>query len=141
VVADEVRNLALRSAESAKETAGLIENIVKRIDSGSSLVKKATESFQEVSDGAGKVAILLDEINAANNEQSLGVSQISTGINEMDRLTQEAAASTEEMAASSRQMDGEATQLKQIVKNLTVIVDGNGDNAGAVSAGSTKLLT
>nr|MBF0223425.1 type IV pili methyl-accepting chemotaxis transducer N-terminal domain-containing protein [Desulfobulbaceae bacterium] len=126
VVADEVRNLALRSAESAKDTATLIENIVQRIQGGSTLVKKATESFREVAAGAGEVAILLDEINTANNEQSLGVSQISTGIHEMDRLTQESVATSEEAAATAAEMAAEATQLSGVVSRLVELVEGVG---------------
>lgn len=126
VVADEVRNLALRSAESAKDTAALIENIVQRIQSGSSLVKKATESFREVAEGATKVATLLDEINTANNEQSIGVSQISVGINEMDRLTQESVATSEEAAATAEELHTEAQNLTGIVESLVTLVEGGG---------------
>ena len=124
VVADEVRNLALRSAESAKNTAELIENIVQRIQGGSSLVKKATESFREVADGAGKVANLLDEISSANHEQSLGVSQISLGIHEMDRLTQESVAISEEASATAIEMHSESKQLSGLVAGLVKLVEG-----------------
>lgn len=127
VVADEVRNLALRSAESAKNTAALIENIVERIQGGSSLVKKATASFREVADGAGKVANLLDEISSANNEQSMGVSQISLGINEMDRLTQESVAISEEASATATEMHNESNQLGGLVADLVKLVEGVDD--------------
>ncbi len=124
VVAEEVRNLALRSAESAKNTSELIENIVSSIENGSSLVHRATETFQEVSTGAGKVAVLLSEITNANNEQSIGIAQISTGIHEVDKITQENAAVSEEAASSAAEMHGEAQRLNTIVKQLVQVVGG-----------------
>jgi methyl-accepting chemotaxis protein len=142
VVADEVRNLALRSADSAKDTAELIDNIVQRIQGGSSLVKRATESFRQVSEGAGKVALLLDEITTANNEQSMGVSQISTGIHEMDRLTQESVATSEEAAATAAEMHSEAQQLSGIVAVMMELVEGKGNSSvGAHSSRHRKLLS
>lgn len=125
VVADEVRNLALRSADSAKNTSELIENIVSSIENGSSLVARATETFKEVATGAGKVAVLLNEITNANNEQSIGISQISTGIHEMDRITQDNAAVSEEAASSAAEMRHEAQQLNAIVTQLMQVVGGH----------------
>ncbi len=125
VVADEVRNLAIRSADSAGETSKLIENIVQRIQGGSDMVHQATAAFKEVADGAGKVAILLDEIAHANGEQSLGVDQITVGINEMDSSTQKNAATSEEASATAAEMQSEANRLNQLVDELMHIVEGN----------------
>ncbi len=127
VVADEVRNLALRSAESARDTAELIENIVSKIRGGSDLIHRATESFQEVSEGAGKVAILLNEITAANKEESIGIAQISTGIHEIDRTTQENAATSEETASAAAEMHQEAKKLGNVVFHLVKLIKGEGD--------------
>ena len=124
VVADEVRSLAQRSADSAKNTAELISNIVSSIENGSSLVHRATETFKEVAAGAGKVAVLLGEITTANNEQSLGIAQISTGIHEMDKITQENAAISEEAASSAAEMHGESQRLNVIVSQLVEVMDG-----------------
>lgn len=126
VVADEVRNLALRSADSARDTSGLIENIVQRIQGGSELVIRATDSFKEVAAGAGKVAILLGEIAEANNEQSVGVAQITSGIHEMDRLTQENAATSEEAASTASEMYAEARKLNQVVEQMVALIEGGG---------------
>ncbi len=125
VVADEVRNLAIRSADSAGETSKLIDNIVQRIKGGSDMVHQATKSFKEVADGAGKVAILLDEIAHANGEQSLGVDQITVGINEMDSSTQKNAASSEEASATAAEMQNEASKLNRLVNELMHIVYGH----------------
>ncbi len=140
VVADEVRNLALRSADSAKNTSELIENIVGSIENGSSLVEKATETFKEVAAGAGKVAVLLSEITNANNEQSIGIAQISTGIHEMDRITQENAAISEEAASSAAEMHNESQQLNAIVGQLVEVVGGHVEGNTKVARPGQRLL-
>ena len=124
VVADEVRNLALRSADSAGETSRLIENIVQRIEGGSTVVQQATKSFNQVADGAGEVAVLLDEIATANSEQTLGVDQITIGINEMDSSTQKNAATSEEAASAAAEMQNESRQLNNLVGDLVSLVEG-----------------
>ena len=134
VVADEVRSLAQRSAESARTTTTLIDNIVQRIDGGSDLVVKATEAFKEVADGAGRVAVLLDEIATANNEQAIGIDQINIGINEMDKATQQNAAMAEEAASTANEMNGAAHTLTEIVSQISQMVSGS-DAAAAVGRG------
>jgi len=125
VVADEVRSLAQRSADSAKSTSQLIENIVTRIANGSSLVKKTTQTFEEVAAGSGKVAVLLSEITHANNEQSLGIAQISTGIHMIDDGTQQNSAISEEAASSATEMHHESQKLHAIVGQLLQVVGGS----------------
>jgi len=137
VVADEVRNLALRSADSAKNTAELIDNIVQKIRGGSDLVQKATEAFQEVSEGASKVAVLLSEITTANNEQSLGITQISTGIHEMDKLAQDNAATSEETASAAADMHREAKELGKVVRQLLALIEGAGEDTGPQKTAAT----
>ncbi len=124
VVAEEVRNLALRSAESAHSTSELIKNIIERIEGGSELVKKATGSFKEVAEGADKVATLLNDIATANSEQSIGISQITVGVNEMEQVAQENTAASEETASVSADMHREAGQMQHIVNKLLELVDG-----------------
>jgi len=130
VVADEVRNLAMRSAESARSTSELIENIVQRIEDGSSLVREATSAFEQVAQGADKVAVLIDEISKANDEQVIGISQISDAINETDRMSQQNAAISEEAASAAADMSNEAAKLNDIVGHLTSLIDGNGESRG-----------
>ncbi len=124
VVADEVRNLAMRSAESARSTAELIENIVQRIQDGSGLVKEATGAFEQVAAGADKVAVLIDEISKANDEQVIGIKQITEAINETDRMSQQNAAISEEAASAAADMNNEAAKLHDIVTHLTCLIDG-----------------
>jgi methyl-accepting chemotaxis protein len=99
VVADEVRNLAIRAAEAAKNTSGLIEDIVKKIRNGEKLVGMTNEAFKDVMESSGKVVQLIAEIAGSSREQSLGIDQISRAVAEMNNLTQQNAAGAEELAS------------------------------------------
>ncbi|MBI5585660.1 MAG: HAMP domain-containing protein [Deltaproteobacteria bacterium] len=99
VVADEVRNLALRAAEAAKSTAGLMEDIAKKVKDGGRLVEATNSAFEQVNAGSAKVMGLVGEIAAASREQSQGIDQVSQAVTEMNRGTQQNAASAEELAA------------------------------------------
>jgi methyl-accepting chemotaxis protein len=128
VVADEVRNLALRAAEAARNTSLLIEGTVKKIKNGSDIVNKTNEAFEKVAGGAKKVTDLVGEIAAASQEQAQGIEQINKAISEMDRVVQQNAASAEESASASEEMNDRAEQMKDFVRELVLIIEGN--NAG-----------
>jgi len=99
VVADEVRNLALRATESAKSTSSLIEDIVKKVRDGESLVSVTNTVFSEVTVSSTKVVELMGEIAAASQEQSQGIDQVNRAVAEMNQVTQKNAANAEELAA------------------------------------------
>ncbi len=99
VVAEEVRNLAMRAAEAAKNTSQLMGDIVHRIKSGESLVAATHNAFQEVSAGSNRVVELMAEIAAASQDQSQGIDQINKAVAEMNRVTQQNAASAQELAS------------------------------------------
>lgn len=133
VVAEEVRNLAMRSAEAAKNTSSLIEGTVKKIREGSDLVEKTNKDFSEVSVSAGKVADLVREISAATNEQAHGVGQISKAIAEMDKVVQQNAANAEESASASEEMNAQALNMEDIIRKLGEFIGSYGaieDSAG-----------
>lgn len=123
VVADEVRGLAMRSAESAKNTAHLIDESIRRIKNGSQIVTKTNEAFGQVLSGAVKVGELVSEIAAASREQSQGISHISKAVSELDRVVQDNAAHAEESAAASEQLSAQAIVMKELVEELTVLVE------------------
>ena len=112
VVANEVRNLAMRAAEAAKNTPALIEGTVKKVKEGSELVERTNEAFSEVSKSAAKVADLVSEIAAASSEQAQGIDQINKAVAEMDKVTQQNAANAEESASASEEMNAQAEQMK-----------------------------
>ena len=127
VVAEEVRNLALRSAEAAKSTAVLIESTVKEVKDGSEIASRTNGAFQEVATTASKVGELLGEIAAASKEQAQGMSQLNVAVSEIDQVTQQNAANAEESASASEEMNAQAEQMKFIVGDLSTIV---GEKAG-----------
>jgi methyl-accepting chemotaxis protein len=101
VVAEEVRNLAMRAAEAAKSTSQLIENNVSEIKSSSELVVSTDEAFGEVNSSASKVGELVGEIASASQEQAEGIDQVNTALTTMDKSTQQNAATAQESAALS----------------------------------------
>ncbi|MBW2107812.1 MAG: chemotaxis protein, partial [Deltaproteobacteria bacterium] len=115
VVADEVRNLAMRAADAAKNTAGLIEDTVKKINAGSQLVTKTNEAFVEVAGSAAKVSDLVSEIAAASNEQAQGIEQVNTAVAEMDKVVQQNAANSEESASAAEEMSAQAQELQSML--------------------------
>jgi methyl-accepting chemotaxis protein len=136
VVANEVRNLAMRAADAAKNTAGLIEGTVKKVKEGSELVGRTNGAFSEVEKSAAKVADLVSEIAAASSEQAQGIDQVNKAVAEMDKVTQQNAANAEESASASEQMNAQAGQMKEIAAELTSIVGGN---VGTVKGEDDKL--
>ena len=122
VVADEVRNLAMRSAESAKNTATLIDDSIKKIKNGSEIVGRTNDAFSKVLSGAKKVGELVGEIAAASVEQAQGIAQISKAVTEMDQVVQQNAANAEESAAASEELNAQAMGMKELVGELTMLV-------------------
>ncbi len=115
VVAAEVRNLAGRSAEAAKEIKTLITNSVERVEQGTALVDEAGTTMAEVVSSIRRVTDIMGEISAASTEQSQGVAQIGEAVVQMDQVTQQNAALVEEMAAAAGSLKGQAQELVQTV--------------------------
>ena len=115
VVAGEVRGLAQRSAQAAKEIKGLIGDSVDRIAQGSALADEAGRTMQEVVAGIRRVTELMAQISAASGEQSDGVVQIGEAVQNMDQVTQQNAALVEQMAAAAASLKGLAGELVRTV--------------------------
>ncbi|AUX72960.1 methyl-accepting chemotaxis protein [Erwinia pyrifoliae] len=115
VVAGEVRSLAQRSAQAAKEIKGLIEDSVSRIDTGSVLVESAGETMSDIVNSVTRVTDIMAEIASASDEQSRGIDQVGTAVSEMDRVTQHNAALVEQSASASASLEDQAGRLKQAV--------------------------
>lgn len=124
VVADEVRNLALRAATAAKDTAELIETTIQKTADGSQLVQKTNQSFNLVSESAKQVGALVREISAASDEQAKGIEMVGTAVMTMDQVTQQNAAYSEENASASMELNLQATHMKSIVASLAKLIDG-----------------
>lgn len=141
VVADEVRNLALRAAEAAKNTAGLIEDTVKKVKVGSDIVARTNEAFLKVAQGSKKSGELMGEIAAASQEQAQGIEQVSRAMAEMDRVVQNNAASAEESASASEEMNAQAESMKEYVRDLVVLVGGGSRDGDRQRAGRAPAPT
>jgi methyl-accepting chemotaxis protein len=115
VVAAEVRNLAQRSANAAKEIKALISDSVQRVESGSKLVDSAGKTMEEIVNSVKKVTDIMMEIAAASKEQSGGIDQVNTAVSQMDKMTQQNAALVEEAAAAAKSMEEQTNSLAQSV--------------------------
>jgi methyl-accepting chemotaxis protein len=125
VVAGEVRNLAMRAAEAARNTSHLIDGTVKRIRQGSDLVVKTNEAFSEVAKGTHKVGELVSEIAISSREQAQGLEQVNKAVDEMDKIAQRNAANAEESASTSEELSAQAVQMKDIVLAMVKLVGEN----------------
>ncbi|WP_114193638.1 methyl-accepting chemotaxis protein [Edaphovirga cremea] len=115
VVAGEVRNLAQRSAQAAKEIKGLIEDSVSRVDTGSVLVESAGDTMTDIVNAVTRVTDIMGEIASASDEQSRGIEQVGLAVTEMDRVTQQNAALVEESASAAAALEEQASLLTQSV--------------------------
>jgi methyl-accepting chemotaxis protein-2 (aspartate sensor receptor) len=115
VVAGEVRSLAQRSAQAAKEIKGLIEDSVSKVGAGSQQVERAGATMQEIVASVKRVTDIMGEISAASDEQSSGIDQVNRAVSQMDEVTQQNAALVEEAAAAAGSLQEQAERLVQAV--------------------------
>ncbi|MGG5839639.1 methyl-accepting chemotaxis citrate transducer [Huaxiibacter chinensis] len=115
VVAGEVRTLASRSAQAAKEIKALIENSVNRVNTGSDQVSEAGDTMKEIVAAVTRVTDIMGEIASASDEQSRGIEQVSLAVSQMDSVTQQNAALVQESATAAAALEDQAEQLRQAV--------------------------
>jgi methyl-accepting chemotaxis protein len=120
VVAAEVRNLAGRTAESAKEIENLINESVKRVDRGNVMIQKSSEMLKKIVENTKKTSDVIVEVAAAMREQSGAIGQVQTSIEQLNQVTQENAAMVEEISATSQALDAEAENLRNEVAQFKV---------------------
>jgi len=138
VVADEVRNLAQRAAQAARETGDLIEQTVNRVGRGVELNQKTTEGFTKIGESATKVADLVAQISQASQEQAQGVDQVNTAVSQMDKVTQSNAAGAEESASASEEMSAQAEAVRGMVNDLVALVGGKAATTSSLTAGGPR---
>jgi methyl-accepting chemotaxis protein len=124
VVAEEVRNLAMRSAEAAKNTANLIEETLKKVKVGADIVAETNMAFSEVSQSSTRIGQLIGEIAAASSEQAQGIEQLNHAVSNMDRVVQRNAAGAEEVASAGEELSSQAAMMKSMTEDLEVLVGG-----------------
>ncbi|MFO6485445.1 methyl-accepting chemotaxis protein [Escherichia coli] len=118
VVAGEVRNLAQRSAQAAREIKSLIEDSVGKVDVGTTLVESAGETMAEIVSAVTRVTDIMGEIASASDEQSRGIDQVGLAVAEMDRVTEQNTALVEESAAAAAALEEQASRLTEAVAVL-----------------------
>jgi methyl-accepting chemotaxis protein/methyl-accepting chemotaxis protein-1 (serine sensor receptor) len=124
VVAEEVRNLAQRCAQAAKDTAALIEESIAKSNGGKMKVDQVAAAIRAITEDAGRVKTLVDEVNLGSQEQGRGIEQIAKAITQMEQVTQKTAANAEESASAAEELNAQSGTLKQIVERLTAMVGG-----------------
>ncbi len=120
VVAGEVRNLANRSAQAAKETGEMIENSVISIKKGSEIAQQTSQALNNIVEASSKMSDLAREIASGSNEQAQAIAQINQGISQIEQVTQQNTATAEETAAAAQQLTSQAEHLKQALAYFTL---------------------
>jgi methyl-accepting chemotaxis protein len=138
VVAGEVRSLAGRSAEAAKEIKTLITASVERVEQGTVLVDKAGATMTEVVSAIRRVTDIMGEISAASSEQSAGVGQVGEAVTQMDQATQQNAALVEEMAAAASALNAQAGELVNAVAVFKLGASSGSHSAARSSAAPAR---
>jgi methyl-accepting chemotaxis protein len=120
VVAGEVRNLAGRSAEAAKEIQSLIKDSVEKIDAGNKLVEETGDTLKKIIVSVKEVGQTVSEISSASQEQSSGIDQVNKAISLIDEVVQQNASLVEEAAATSENLSGEAADLRKLTASFKI---------------------
>lgn len=123
VVAEEVRNLAMRTADAAKNTTAIIEDTVRKIQQGTELVTVTNDARDEVKKSSGDISELAEKIAAASADQDQGIDHLNKAVAEMDVLVQQSAADSEELAATAEEMRDQSVKLTEFVEKLTQLAD------------------
>lgn len=136
VVAEEVRNLAHRSAEAAKNIKALIEVTSSNVTQGATVVSQAEKNMHEIVTGSGNVSRLMDEISASTSEQEKGISQITLALSELERVTQSNVAMAEELNGSSDVLRNQVIELQARTRNFRL----NHGSSSPLPTGSPSFL-
>jgi len=140
VVAEEVRNLALLSADAAKNTANMIEESVKKADDGVKITEEVAQSLNKIVNHTGKLGDIIAEVAVASKEQSQGTEQVNIAVMQMSNVTQRNAAISEQCASASQELSDQASKLSEMVQEFKLSDDHNDTHRSAVTKISRREL-
>jgi len=132
VVAEEVRSLAQRSAEAARNSSTMIAESVRRAEQGFAIAQEVERSFDAILKGTASVSELVADIADTTREQSTGITQITHGVGNLNNATQESAGSSEELASSAEELASQVASLNALVARFKV------ESSGASSSRMTS---
>ncbi len=132
VVAEEVRNLAARSAKAAKETEALIAGSLQKMARGTEIADQTGAALQKIVAGVSQVTQLVAEIATAANEQAMGLTECNNGLGQIDQVTQQNTANAEESAAASEELSQQAERLRQMLGRFRLAKTGGVSQPAAV---------
>jgi len=124
VVAEEVRSLAQRSAQAARDTSALIEESTTNARDGHQRVTQVSGAMAAITESAVRVKALIDGVSAASRQQAQGIDQVSEAVTQMEKVTQTTAATAEESAAASEELSAQADTTMTVVGQLAALVGG-----------------
>lgn len=136
VVAEEVRNLAQRSAQAAHDTAQIIEGNIDLSERGVDVSRMVYESLEEIDNQTKKVSEILDEISIATSEQTQGIEQINKAIQQMETVIQNNASTADESASASRELSAQTNSMKDLVERVEKLVHGGDHRSHKVASSS-----
>ena len=144
MVAEEVKNLAERSAGAAKEITGIIEASIDQVKAGTEVANKTKESFTEILNGIKKTSDLIGEIAISAKEQAEGMNQIATAMGSVDQITQQNASASEETAAAAEELNAQSLAMLQNVADIAALAGfdmGKDQFRGATTQGTRRVQT
>jgi methyl-accepting chemotaxis protein len=139
-VAEEVRNLALRCAEAAKNTAHHMEASREHAQAGSRVSAEAAQSLSAMEEGVKKAVELIGEIAAASKEEARGVEQLNLAIGEMNQVVQHSASGAEESASAAETLAAQAAELHAAVAELLAVTGNGRSGSDVLETGAARAL-
>lgn len=141
VVAEEVKNLAERSANAAKEITSIIEASIDQVKAGTEVANRTKESFAEILMGVKKTSDLIGEIAISAKEQAEGMNQIATAMGSVDQITQQNASASEETAAAAEELNAQALSMLESVAEIAALAGYDMGKEAAKSNPSKRVST
>ncbi|MGJ5819540.1 methyl-accepting chemotaxis protein [Paludibaculum fermentans] len=130
VVAEEVRNLAQRCGQAAKDTSALIEESIAKSKHGKTRVDEVATAVRSISTDSTRIQLLVEEVSQGSNQQATAMSQIGKAVVEMEQVTQSIAANAEEGASAAQELNAQSETLRDVVRQLSAMVGGGASQTG-----------